>query len=260
MFHFLISKKGFTLMEIMIVVIILGILLAIAVPVYSGALYMQRKNDCRNNRKTIESVLGEAMLGMMDNGTPQKNVNGEFYINFDHSDPEHVITIEYNGETVNCLKLVPEGIGEDNLVFTLGDVRCGYYSKEMAIKEYDEIISLEEWKTSYFGDSFISYVKYRVDRRDLDGYDKYKMGCKRTKRCFEYDDSGEVMLDEKGNEKIYEESIGYYLKKEDLKDVPFYTYFDNQEIPVCAFSTDEEPYFYYVLGDGSVICTCSHCQ
>lgn len=58
-------------------------------------------------------------------------------------------------------------------------------------------------------------------------------------------------------------SGGYFLKKKALQDVPFYTYFANQEMPKCPFDKDDgsdEDYFYYISADGKVYCTCPYCR
>ena len=50
------NKKGFTLVELMVVVAILGILVAVAVPVYKNATGDAKNNACATNVKTIESA------------------------------------------------------------------------------------------------------------------------------------------------------------------------------------------------------------
>ncbi len=50
------SKKGFTLVEIMIVVLIIGILMAIAVPNFIKARENSRRNSCIANLKQIDSA------------------------------------------------------------------------------------------------------------------------------------------------------------------------------------------------------------
>ena len=50
------SQKGFTLVEIMIVVLIIGILLAIAVPNFIRARETSRAKSCVANLKQIESA------------------------------------------------------------------------------------------------------------------------------------------------------------------------------------------------------------
>lgn len=51
------NQKGFTLVELMVVVVIIGILIAIAVPVYRNVQTNAEENACKANIRTIEGVL-----------------------------------------------------------------------------------------------------------------------------------------------------------------------------------------------------------
>jgi prepilin-type N-terminal cleavage/methylation domain-containing protein len=51
------NNKGFTLVELMVVVVIIGILVAIAIPVYNASTARAEAGACEANRRMIESAI-----------------------------------------------------------------------------------------------------------------------------------------------------------------------------------------------------------
>ncbi len=192
LYRYFLSKKGFTMMEMLIAVLVLGILVGVAVPIFSNVLGIRKKQDCKNQRVVVEGLVLEAMTGMMDNGKKQPKIY------FDKVQGDHKTTYpKTDGNSDNayegkdCFVLRPTGNGY--VAFTLGDLRGGY--RDVNIKEYSE-------------------------------------GC----------------------------DAGYFLKKEKLKNIMFYTYCANHEPPICPFSDEDDPIYYYIFEDGTVLCPNERCH
>jgi prepilin-type N-terminal cleavage/methylation domain-containing protein len=78
------NTAGFTLVEIMIVVAIIGLLAAIAVPNFVQARTTTRTNACRNNLRLIDAAKEQwAMENNQDTGAdPATAVNGLTYLDY----------------------------------------------------------------------------------------------------------------------------------------------------------------------------------
>lgn len=121
MFSFMKSKKGFTLVELMIVVVIMAILVAVAVPIFSAVTKNARTKTCIGNQREIISSVGNWLMLMTT-----ENVSGSFTTAGGQENPhweDDVITVSVNGqskdvtsEVVGLFKIVPVCPNEDGKI------------------------------------------------------------------------------------------------------------------------------------------------
>lgn len=68
----MINKKGFSLVELMIVVVIMGILIAIAIPMYGRITQNSKNKTCASNIDTIEKA---ASVYFAENGKAPESID-----------------------------------------------------------------------------------------------------------------------------------------------------------------------------------------
>ena len=88
-------KGGFTLVEIMIVVAIIGLLATIAIPNFAKARETTRKNACISNLRNIDGVIQQWALDLKkDSGSPVTYNDIKSYLKNDVSCPSGGTTFE----------------------------------------------------------------------------------------------------------------------------------------------------------------------
>ena len=78
------NKKGFSLMELMIVVVIMGILIAVAIPLYNNIVTNSKNSTCESN---IDSIKSAAVAYATEYGKPITADNWDEVLTFDDGVP-----------------------------------------------------------------------------------------------------------------------------------------------------------------------------
>ena len=64
------KEEGFTLVELMVVVLIIGILVAVAIPVFNAASATARERTCQANQRTFEGAVEQYLAAAPANTNP----------------------------------------------------------------------------------------------------------------------------------------------------------------------------------------------
>jgi len=104
------DSKGFTLVELMVVLLIIGILVAIAIPVYNTTQKNAKEKACRANIRTIEGAVSQ-YHSEHKKWPPEGSINGTHELKdylkeiptcpFDTDDEPSYYLVGENG-TVSC--------------------------------------------------------------------------------------------------------------------------------------------------------------
>lgn len=68
------NKKGFTLVELMIVVVIMAILVAVAVPIFNAVTKNAKEKTCNANARTLSGQINTIVLNEIGGGTDDTQV------------------------------------------------------------------------------------------------------------------------------------------------------------------------------------------
>ncbi len=230
MFRFFCSKKGFTVIELMTVVIVLGILTAIAVPIFSVGLKKQRQDDCRNQRLVIQTAVQQAMYGMIDNGKRQEKIDftkmqSDYYSVYKADNIVGNSDDDYNGKS--CFVL--------------------WYTKFNTTEQIHTDTGASNQQPMTLAGLRGGYRPLSDDDDKVNGLD-YDEGCKQG---------------------YYLKKKKYTAHMEGntwVEATKFYVFLDNSEIPVCPFAEAEysqskaPEYMYFIFEDGTVLCSCPECH
>lgn len=147
------TKKGFTLMELMVVVLLIAILAAIAIPFYNDAI------DSQNNAKA------KAILETLNGGLERLNREYRIFIpsgtgaDRENNDFRNVnnTTCYYNGQQIG------NGTNNISLQNFIGQlIACGYVPKSVNYNDSDYVFRLQSKDNPVCGQGYV-YMEPRPD-------------------------------------------------------------------------------------------------
>ena len=90
-----INKKGFSLVELMIVVVIMGILMAVAIPLYGAITENARAKTCGSNQKAVIASFSKWVLNESGRDADDLFKTSEKSFNSKTQNPEDVLEESY---------------------------------------------------------------------------------------------------------------------------------------------------------------------
>jgi len=98
------NQKGFTLVELMVVVLIIAILVAIAIPLYTKSQENAQRSACKANLRTLMGSIAQYMSENETYPAELKNLADEGYIKSVPTCPTDKKAYNYDSETgtVSC--------------------------------------------------------------------------------------------------------------------------------------------------------------
>ena len=116
------EKRGYTMFEVLIVVIVLGILTAVAVPVFTSNISRQRAQDCVRVRIMIATTVQQCMAGLIDNGKKQTTI---VFNTTDANYNSSITVLDTSGASLGTINYPSYRLDE----LTVGQIRNGYRTK-----------------------------------------------------------------------------------------------------------------------------------
>jgi type IV pilus assembly protein PilA len=121
------KEKGFTLVEVIVVAVIVAVLAAVAIPLYMGYIHDSRLNVCNNIGGSVASAAGATVQQGKWNSSFETNYTSGTPVNFpavDSTAPPNVIavpedfTVNVTNSTAQCFYKVGSSDAINGKVFT----------------------------------------------------------------------------------------------------------------------------------------------